>query len=590
MKQEWFEMGDVRRRKFGSSVWIPLRASDKSHGKGKFGYVGFIEEYFGAGSLAVPIEQKSEAEKIGLMSINLANSGYYDNGKYTSADIYSDYEGRLVGLRLVLLQRGNSLDPAEWHLHQDFSITLGLKREGDIWVSPDEGYIEVARLHRNTVGNPILLDVRAEHLKDYLCARNMGLYITSYFSRDFIVDDASFISWKDGSQSDIKEHDRWEGKIIEIHEGGHPYGGKITVFHVSRTDVNESDDLPDITATPTDENTASSSWEQEFTGRKLFRVLGELWREEWIAPAKTSPRVKRDESPPTVFFIVDEQGSKENKATLIQGGKWLWFKPDVIMALAHRRGGGLTWHTRDTGSVFCSPDCDVHFGINPLGLVNIYAKDVALLPEWQQQIWAGQNISPEGGVSDELLASQVRAEPAETQAPEAFLRPCLETLNALAMEKLHIPLFREHDSLSKIIERTHRFRAIDDPGLFALAKDVARITADNLNTEAMQCIVPPPPKTLWGSLKSLENLLTSKIDNGKAKAILSPLVGAYELRHADAHLPGKDVDDAFALLEIDRKLPLVIQGYQLLNSCVSSLYAIADVLKIWDEPEKLKLI
>jgi len=33
-------------------------------------------------------------------------------------------------------------------------------------------------------------------------------------------------------------------------------------------------------------------------------------------------------------------------------------------------------------------------------------KDIAYLPEWQQRIWSAFNVSPEGGVSDELLASQ----------------------------------------------------------------------------------------------------------------------------------------------------------------------------------------
>jgi hypothetical protein len=74
--------------------------------------------------------------------------------------------------------------------------------------------------------------------------------------------------------------------------------------------------------------------------------------------------------------------------------------------------------------VSCSPDCGVHFGMNRLPLINAYAKDVALLPEWQQRIWAGHNVGPEGGVSEELLASQVRAQPARTQAPEEFLRRC----------------------------------------------------------------------------------------------------------------------------------------------------------------------
>jgi len=71
--------------------------------------------------------------------------------------------------------------------------------------------------------------------------------------------------------------------------------------------------------------------------------------------------------------------------------------------------------------VGCSPDYTVHFGINSLGLLNVYAKDIGLLPEWQQRIWAGYNVGPDGKVSKELLASQIDAEPADTQAPEAFL-------------------------------------------------------------------------------------------------------------------------------------------------------------------------
>ena len=204
--------------------------------------------------------------------------------------------------------------------------------------------------------------------------------------------------------------------MIDIHEGGHRYGEKIAVFHASRTDVDESDDIPDISGIPTDQNIKSSSWERTFEGTRLFMVMGSLWRNEWLEPAKTSPRIRRDPLPPSVFFIVDEQGTKETKETLADSGRWLWFKPDVIMALAHRRGGSLAWYTGDTGAVSCSPDCS-NFGINRLSLVNVYAKDVVLLPEWQQRIWAGHNVGPEGGVSEELLASQVRAEPARTQAP-----------------------------------------------------------------------------------------------------------------------------------------------------------------------------
>lgn len=585
MEQQWFEMHDIRNKKLNKSIWIPLRAMQKQS-TGEIGYLGHKEDFFMCSSLAIPSERKSAVDKLDLHSINNSNTGYFQDGKYTPADVYEEYTGKFTGIFLVLEQHINSEEITEWHLHQDFVSSLKLKRENDIWISPTEGYVEVARLRKDMQGKPVLLEVRAEHLKDYLCARNMELYIASYFSRDAVLKDASFISWDKGSLSEDTENEHWEGRVQEIHEGGFPFGEKVAFFHIARTDVEETDDIPDISGIPTDKNIKSASWERRFEGEKLFNVIGELWRHEWIEAAKFSPRIKEDDTMPTIFFIVDEQGNKESGDTLKEEGRWLWFKPDVIMALAHRRGGQLKWYTRDTGSVRCSPDYGVHFGINGLGLVNVYAKDIALLPEWQQSVWVGHNISPEGGVSAELLASQVRAEPAETQAPEDFLRRGIETINSLSSEKLGIDLFRGHELLPELFEKTHRFRAIDDAGLFALAKDVARLTADNLDISGMQHIVPPPPKTKWGSLKSLEQLLATKIGNEEARAIMSALVGVYNLRHADAHLPGKEIQESFALLNINRKSPTIIQGYQLLNSCVSSLFGVVEVLQYWNVLKK----
>ena len=92
--------------------------------------------------------------------------------------------------------------------------------------------------------------------------------------------------------------------------------------------------------------------------------------------------------------------------------------------------------------------------------MNVYAKDVGLLPDWQQQIWAGYNITPEGGVSTELRASQVRARPADTQAPEEFLLRAIEEVNKLSLAKLGIKIFRDHEAIPDLITKTHRFRGV----------------------------------------------------------------------------------------------------------------------------------
>ena len=130
-----------------------------------------------------------------------------------------------------------------------------------------------------------------------------------------------------------------------------------------------------------------------------------------------------------------------------------------------------------------------------------------------------------------------------------------------------------------LLSQAHRFRSVDKAGFFSLAKDLARLTADSIDGSALQKIVPPPHGTTWGSLKALENVVCRKTGQEQARSFLGPLVGVYELRHGDAHLPRSDINEALKLVRVDSDLPFVWQGYQLLHGCVSSLYRIAEALK-----------
>src|SRR5438128_7424225 len=188
MEQKWFEMGEIRRRKLESVVWVPLRSIAKS-AQGRYGALGYRSEFYGVGTFAVTIDDKPKAEKLGWNDVGVLrdHSGSVEGGKYIASDVRPREYDNFEGLYLVLDQRGNAEEHPEWHLHQDFAITLGLKREGDIWVSIDEAYIEVAKLERDEDGSPRLLAVRASHLKDYLCARGIALYVTSYRQRIEVV-------------------------------------------------------------------------------------------------------------------------------------------------------------------------------------------------------------------------------------------------------------------------------------------------------------------------------------------------------------------------------------------------------------------
>jgi hypothetical protein len=575
MEQKWFEMADIRKRRFNDAVWIPLQASQTTK-TGKYGHIGFNEEFFGAGSLAVPLRKRAVGENMTWSDLGLMrdHGGYAHRGHYVPAEESEDKQ--LKGaVPLVLSQRGNSAEPTMWHIHPDFVITLGLKREGNVWLAMDEGYVEVIRLHVDEEDRPRLIEVRAEQLKDYLCARRMALRVSWYRQRVEVMETEPDFKWPkpDGS---YKDGERWDGRISAIHEGGQPFGESMAVFHVMRTNLDLEEDVPRIEFS--DESTTSSFTRKVSERRKLYRVAGEVWRDEWVELGTTSTRIRRDQPDPPVAFIVDAAGKQQSAKTLVDSGRWLWFKPDLIPALIDRRGGSLEWYTRETGGVRGSPDSRVHFGINSLGLVNAYAKDVVLQPEWLQRIWAGFNVSPEGKVSQELFLAQGQGVPADSQAPEAFLSDGVAILNDAFTNRFGVALFRPYAVSTEMLKSCHRFKALSASGLFALAKDVVRVVIEHMDTAALHKIVPHPKNETWGSLKSLEKVLATVTSEHFAYKALGPLHGIYNLRLADAHISSKDLDDAYDLAQVDTALPFVMQGRDLLIRCVSVLHGIAYVL------------
>lgn len=594
MEQAWVEMKKLIKKKFAKAVWLPLRAVQTVFAEGQWGHLGFRKEYFGAGSILAPTFEKASVEKLGWGDIGVSHDQgpYIQDDSYISSEIYEHYNFKVNGLHLVLQQRSIPGETTQWHLHQDFVLAFRLKRETDsrgrdVWVCPEEDYTAVARLQRDEYGSPVLMEVRAEYLRDYMCARGMGLYITSYRERTEVVQDVAHIQWKDNPETIESPGVRWEGRKYAIHEGGHLFGSEMHVTHMSRTDVDPDEDVPTFDFPKPDEIESRSGTVQR-EGDKLYRITGELWKNEWIEPGQQSPRIRGDKLSPTVFFVVDAAGNQESRETLKGEGRWLWFRPEVVATLAHRRGGSLGWHTRDTGRIACSHGHGVPFGVNKLGFITVYAKDIALLPDWQQKIWAGYNVGPEGKVSEELLASQMRARPAKTQAPEKFLSEAIEELNKTFQKRFGLPLFRKHQAQESILSQTHRFRATDQAGLFSLAKDLTRLTAESMSEAALKKTVRPPPEKRWRSLRLLEEVLARDIEADRARSLLTPLVGIYELRLDDAHLPSQDINEALKKAGVNKEQPPVFQGHSLLYSCVSSLRSIAKVLEGHDEDPGLQ--
>ena len=180
MDQSWFEMQDLRKRKLDKSSWVPLRAEVSIKNDVDFGEIGYHNERTSQNSLMIPVDKKGVIENLDRNDIETIYEHDFNFvlGEYSQTDTY-EADG-FQGTYLVLDQTfDNNFDNHEWHLHQDLVISLGLKREGDIWVCPREGYVEVVKLERDKDGSPKVLQIKNQFLKDYLCARNCGLYLTS---------------------------------------------------------------------------------------------------------------------------------------------------------------------------------------------------------------------------------------------------------------------------------------------------------------------------------------------------------------------------------------------------------------------------
>lgn len=567
-QQSWFEMEDILRRSYDDQVWIPLK-SRQVQKKGESGFCHFTEEFLGMESLIVPVAQKPDAEKVSWSDLSRGRDWVeVRDSEYVSAHIF---KGEISAERIVLERAGNMGEYAEWHLSNDIVIALGLKQERGVWVAIDRGYEDVVKVERDEAGCTNLILIRSSYLKDYLCARKASLYLVSYTSRTQIVESRDHIGWEKNIKTETDETDL-ECSISEIHEGGQPYGSETRVMSVTRTDVDYENDVPN-NSIPTDGNSEAQSLGIKSQGRKLYRISGELWRKEWVNAGESSPIVLDEEEVSTTSFIISADNRTETPKNLINSRRWLWFKPGIINQILKIRGSSLVWHSKDIGSIACSSEWEVHFGVNSIGLVNVYAKDIAALPEWQRKIWVGCNISPDGKVSAELLQVQGEGKPVSTSSAERSFLIALKELDDLMKEKFGILMFRQHEKADEIFSRIHRFRADEEGGLFNLAKDIWRVVGERINSQDIKKIIDPENERLR-SLKSLEKLLAQHVGDQDAYNLLSPLHGIYGLRHADTHLPSSEPKEEYHLCNIDTTKHPVVQGFQLIDCCVSCLGAI----------------
>lgn len=555
--------------------------------KGDVKNIGYIREYFGCGSAAFPPEHRELVEKrLSWSDIGIGHTVApyaYEDGYYASIDQFQYNDKEPIGVNLIFEHPQPVVGGKQWILNPDLVVALRLIKEGTNWVRPEENFVVVARESFNEKGEHRLIEIKREFLLDYLAARNLSVRLSYYRQR---VENVPLL---EGSKyAHLKEHqgERDGGRFnLLIRAINDVFGGSWAMFRAWRTDVDEDEDAP-VMGPENDHNTGHESSKGHHGGYEGFRVEGEFWRDEWIEHQSQSMRVRGDVDTNLPQFIVETDGKRMASSELDNEdiGRWLWFRPSVVNELLNHRGFSLQWYTAETGGIRSTSGHVTHFGINSSDLITVYAYDVARLAAWEQQVWAAHNVVPDGKVSIELLAAQVRAQPASTHAVEELLFKSMRMLEAGFRQEFNVALFNHDIDDAAAMQHVSRFASKDQASLLRLAKDLVRMFSDRLDVRELRKLSTHADKEKLGSNKLLQDVLAQKVGAEKARLIFGAIAGAYDMRVGDAHPTSSNIRAALKLAGIDESGSFLRQGEQLISNFGQSVWWIGKLL--WGQPEK----
>lgn len=579
MDKDWILQTKETRRSFSSATWIPLRES-RENAKGNVKDVGYVSEYFGCGSVAFPQEQREFAETLTWSDIGIGRGGTpyaYEDGYYASVEQYQYNDKEPIGVQLVFEHPQPVVGGTLWILNPDLVIALHLVKDGQNWVRPEEDFVVVAREAVDEQGNHSLIEIKREFLLDYLAARNLSLRLSYLRQR---VENVAALEGSAYQSLEDHEEERDGGQFeLLIRDLDHVYGGSWSSFRVWRTDVDEDEDAP-VMGPEHNDNTDYEQAQGHRSGYSGVRVESEFFRNEWIEHQGQSVRVRGDDEKNLPQFIVETDGTRMASAdlNLEEVGRWLWFRPAIVNELLNHRGFSLSWATAETGGIHSTSGHVVHFGINSSDLITVYAHDVARLAPWEQHIWAAHNVVPDGKVSGELLASQVKVEPATTRAVEELLFVSMRLLQVGFRQNFNVDLYTHDIDDRAVMQQVSRFVSTNEASLLRLAKDIVRVFTERLDVRTLRNLSAHADREKLGSIKLLQDILAQKVGLEKARLVLGPIAGAYDMRLGDAHPTSSKIKDALKLAGIDEGRSSLRQGEQLISNFGQSVWWIGRLL------------
>jgi hypothetical protein len=575
MDRDWILQTRETRRTLAASTWIPLRESF-TEDQGDARHVGYVSEYFGCGSVAFAEEHREIAERLGWSEIGTGRNirpYAYEDGYYASIEQYQYNDKEPVGINLVFDWPQPVVGGNLWTLSPDLVVALRLIKEGNCWVRPEEDFVVVAREFFDKDGNHRLIEIKREFLIDYLAARNLSLRLAYFRQR---VENVPALAGSAYAGLEDHQEQRSGGDFeLLIRNLNDVYGGTWAMFRAWRTDVDEEDDAP-VMGPEGNDNTGFESTRGYRGGYDGVRIESEFYKQEWIEHQTRSVRVRGDADPNLPHFIAETDGTRIPSAKLNyeEIGRWLWFRPSVITELLNHRGFSLRWHTAETGSIDSTSGYSTHFGINSSELITVYAYDIARLAPWEQHIWAAHNIAPDGKVSGELLAAQVKSDPASTHAVEDLFFKSMELLELHFRREFNVALFAHDLDQHAAVQQISRFASRDQASLLRLAKDLVRVFTDRLDMRELRKLSDHPDKEKLGSNKLLQGILAKKVGVEKAREVFGPIVGVYDMRVGDAHPTSSKIGEAIKLAGINEDVSYLRKGEQLIHNVGKAIWLI----------------
>jgi hypothetical protein len=540
--KNWLLMNDIKNVNITDKSWVTVLAYIEERNDIDLGYDGYQRQYDCISSIII---KKKELKKLPLLMRNTviqsANNrpSAYDR-TYERIEEFDDYHSKITGEYFIYKRNHPLTQKREISISQDFIYALDLFNIGDNYYDPHFNDELVIRIENEEQKETYKVDIRKDYLLDYLSARNMSLIVDRYFERQ--IDTVDNLH-DENIHEEVTDYSYALFVSRTLPNGMRP-GDSALVMKVSYKDVDYNEDIPEYDES---KDTQVEQSEIKYEGEGINHYLAEFRRIYILQNNGISIKIRRDKIKLNYKYYVDNTNKKVLSDKLITKIQFLWFKPDIIKILLQGKYCGLRWFTKDTCQIG-NIENNIWLGVNRLGLINVFAKDIIELPEYYQSKWFSYNCPPNGGVSQELLMSQIEASPANTKPSEYLLKISLQEINKAFLDIYLKPIFKETTETVDIDKQINRFQSVSQDDCFVLCKNINRYIIERFNSDVLTELSSDMEKRT-GSLKRLEHLLSKK--NERASKIISPLFIIYDMRIIDAHYTEVSAKDIFKRFDIE---------------------------------------